>query len=42
MLMIHTTWYNLIWVLITSFTGMIAVGAAAGIMLIIPEGITDI
>ncbi|MFC3883312.1 TRAP transporter permease [Bacillus songklensis] len=60
MLMIDTTWYNLTWVVITSFTGMIAVGAAmvgywyrplavverllavaAGIMLIIPEGTTD-
>ncbi|MDQ0243859.1 TRAP transporter 4TM/12TM fusion protein [Bacillus fengqiuensis] len=60
MLMIDTTWYRLVWVVITSFIGMIAVGAAmvgywyrplamierllavaAGIMLIIPEGITD-
>lgn len=60
MLMIDTTWYRLVWVVITSFIGMIAVGAAmvgywyrplaiierllavaSGIMLIIPEGITD-
>ncbi|HWO96775.1 MAG TPA: TRAP transporter permease [Bacillus sp. (in: firmicutes)] len=60
MLMIDTTWYRVVWVVITSFIGMIAVGAAmvgywyrplamierllavaAGIMLIIPEGITD-
>lgn len=60
MLMIDTTWYKLVWVVITSFIGMIAIGAAmvgywyrplavierllavaAGIMLIIPEGITD-
>ncbi|MED4533589.1 TRAP transporter permease [Metabacillus fastidiosus] len=61
LLMIDTTWYELLWVLLTAISGMIAIGAgiigfwmrkmhwleriiavAAGMLLIYPEGISDI
>ncbi|MBX9972020.1 TRAP transporter permease [Cytobacillus firmus] len=61
LLMIDTTWYNLIWVIFTALAGMMAIGAgvigywyrqlnilerllgiAAGLLLIYPEGISDI
>ncbi len=61
LMMIDTTWQELLWVLFTSLTGMISIGAgmigywyrrthaieriagvAAGIMLIYPEGSTDL
>ncbi|WP_098445877.1 TRAP transporter permease [Bacillus sp. es.036] len=61
LMMIDTTWQSLLWVLFTSLTGMISIGAgmigywyrrthiveriaavAAGVMLIYPEGSTDL
>ena len=61
LMMIDTTWQSLLWVLFTSITGMISIGAgmigywyrrtylieriaavAAGVMLIYPEGSTDL
>ena len=61
LMMIDTTWQSLLWVLFTSLTGMISIGAgmigywyrrtvwleriaavAAGVMLIYPEGYTDL
>ncbi len=61
LMMIDTTWQSLLWVLFTSLTGMISIGAgmigywyrrtnvveriagvAAGVMLIYPEGFTDL
>ncbi|MEC2076867.1 TRAP transporter permease [Metabacillus fastidiosus] len=61
LLMIDTTWYELLWVLLTAISGMIAIGAGiigfwmrkmhwlerimavvAGMLLIYPEGISDI
>ncbi len=61
LMMIDTTWQGLLWVLFTSVTGMISIGAgmigywyrrtvvveriaavAAGVMLIYPEGYTDL
>ncbi|RSD29496.1 TRAP transporter permease [Mesobacillus subterraneus] len=61
LLMIDTTWYELIWVVFTAISGMLAIGAGiigywlrklqwwervlgivGGIMLIYPEGMTDI
>ncbi|KON89385.1 C4-dicarboxylate ABC transporter [Sporosarcina globispora] len=61
LLMIDTTWYNLIWVIFTALAGMMAIGAGvigywyrqlnilerllgivAGLLLIYPEGVSDI
>ncbi len=61
LMMIDTTWTEVLWIIVTSLTGMIAIGAAmigywlrkahwaerivslgAGIMLIYPEGSTDL